>query len=345
MNQQRRIFRGRGGATDRRLPKHQARKRNPHPSDEEVPKEAKYATPPPNQLRAKEIVNDENATNSERLKDSCLQEESKEQLDTASEKEETVPEIILPEDVALKKQHDAFLGEIRHVQQRLRRNQEAFSLTKDATSQHFNALDHLPTYQSNVLEATLNCAREWKAIVRHYPEFTSQCSYPAVEVVEDHDDDEVGGDGESSEDGDEGAEEGERMTETKLPLKVELDCDAQLCKETGRAMFELVQQAMQCGPLAGSNPGYFGRCGSEVAAMVLAFLETLMVDHAAFELHWSPKQNAAIEKWKKAAAKTADRNCEPSKHVSGKMKKALKKNQAKQQKKSAKAAELQARSK
>jgi len=46
----------------------------------------------------------------------------------------------------------------------------------------------------------------------------------------------------------------------------------QLLHETSTKVFILIQMAMQTGPLVGSNPGYFKRCGGEVASVALEFL-------------------------------------------------------------------------
>jgi hypothetical protein len=46
--------------------------------------------------------------------------------------------------------------------------------------------------------------------------------------------------------------------------------------ETSVQVFNLIQMAMQSGPLVGSNPGYFKRCGSEVASIALGFLNEIV---------------------------------------------------------------------
>ena len=46
--------------------------------------------------------------------------------------------------------------------------------------------------------------------------------------------------------------------------------------ETSTQVFNLLQMAMQSGPLVGSNPGYFKRCGSEVATIALTFLNEIV---------------------------------------------------------------------
>ena len=46
----------------------------------------------------------------------------------------------------------------------------------------------------------------------------------------------------------------------------------QLLHETSTKVFILIQMAMLTGPLVGSNPGYFKRCGGDVASVALEFL-------------------------------------------------------------------------
>lgn len=54
-----------------------------------------------------------------------------------------------------------------------------------------------------------------------------------------------------------------------------------MVNDTSAQVFNLLQMAMQSGPLVGSNPGYFKRCGSEVALIALAFLKDIA------DLAWS----------------------------------------------------------
>ena len=49
-----------------------------------------------------------------------------------------------------------------------------------------------------------------------------------------------------------------------------------LLHETSTKVFILLQMSMQSGPLVGSNPGYFKRCGSEVASIALDFLNDVV---------------------------------------------------------------------
>ena len=88
-------------------------------------------------------------------------------------------------------------------------------------------------------------------------------------------------------------------------------------KETSLAVFGLLQLAMQSGPLTGSNPGYFKRCGGDVARAALKLLEShaLADDDLSSTLLFSEKQVDAIGKWRKNAAKAVENNKPPSKSM------------------------------
>jgi len=84
-------------------------------------------------------------------------------------------------------------------------------------------------------------------------------------------------------------------------------------KDPSLATFLLIQQTMQCGPLTGSNPGYFKRCGSSVAKQALVFLNETVPTVAGANLYFTEKQSVTIEKWKTAAARAAEKDKLPSK--------------------------------
>ena len=140
------------------------------------------------------------------------------------------------------------------------------------------------TYQDNVLNAVANCVNEWRSIVRHYP--------PLPE------------DGSSVDDG----------TDYMLP---------KIKKAAALSIFEMIQHSIQCGPLTGSKPGYFKRCGGDVAKVVVKFLDQVIPNQILGGLMgFTSKQMDAMEKWKKAAEKAAAENKPPSrtatKHQQGK---------------------------
>jgi hypothetical protein len=86
-------------------------------------------------------------------------------------------------------------------------------------------------------------------------------------------------------------------------------------KQTSLAVFQLIQYSLQCGPLEGANPGYFKRCGSQVAKVVLEFLEAIVCDSdkALEKMGFTTKQVGAMEKWKSQAQKAVEADKPPSK--------------------------------
>lgn len=93
-----------------------------------------------------------------------------------------------------------------------------------------------------------------------------------------------------------------------------LEFDSELVHETARQAFELVQIAMQSGPLEGSKPGYFKRCGSDVARMALNFLQSVLPeDDTAMNLLFTERQVDAISKWISNAEKVVEACKPPSK--------------------------------
>ena len=87
-------------------------------------------------------------------------------------------------------------------------------------------------------------------------------------------------------------------------------------EELSIAIYELIQHALQCGPLAGGKPGYFKRCGSQVATMVHAFLvEIVAHGDEAMAMGMTEKQAKAIEKFKANALKASENAKPPSASV------------------------------
>jgi hypothetical protein len=99
---------------------------------------------------------------------------------------------------------------------------------------------------------------------------------------------------------------------------------SELRKQASLAVFEMIQQATQAGPLAGSKPGYFKRCGGEVAKVVETFLDQVIPQAPATIdlMGFTTKQMGAMETWRKNAQKAALENKPPSrsalKHQQGK---------------------------
>eukprot|EP00978_Attheya_sp_CCMP212_P022880 scaffold69010_cov56-Attheya_sp.AAC.1 len=87
----------------------------------------------------------------------------------------------------------------------------------------------------------------------------------------------------------------------------------ELTRETALDVYQLVQMAMQTGPLKGSNAGYFKRCGSAVARMAVTFLHSILSGDATTQLKFSKKQVEAISNWLSNAEKAVAANKPPSK--------------------------------
>ena len=87
-----------------------------------------------------------------------------------------------------------------------------------------------------------------------------------------------------------------------------------LYRATSLQIFELTQHSLQCGPLAGGKPGYFKRCGGVVAKMVETYLDDMITNpDDARALGWTDKQVDALETWRKHAKIAAMADKPPSK--------------------------------
>lgn len=257
MNTQRRVFRGRGGPKDGRLPKHNARRRK-HNTGPRKPASSKYEEEDQRQqlIQSREAecanqdVDMDRTPHSEEEKMGdverqimCEDNHDLQSLQTPNSADDT-------EDAP-----PPWLDEIKHLKQRLKNVQESMQ-----TSQGISNLD---TYGKNVLNAVENGIQEWRAIVKYYP-----------------------------------------------------DLDQGTIRNTALQVYILLQFALQCGPLAGGKPGYFKRCGSAVAQIVLTFLNRAIPvekDTIIHELGFSEKQSDAIASWRVNAAKAVEANKPPSK--------------------------------
>jgi hypothetical protein len=137
-------------------------------------------------------------------------------------------------------------------------------------------------YQNNVLNASQNCVNEWRAIARHY------------KIADNNDKNES----------DDNA--------ISLALRTEV----------GLAVFQLIQLSVQSGPLSGAKPGYFKRCGAEVAKVVLDFLEEVVPQHDALGVDYmgfTSRQMETMKKWMVNAGKAVESGKLPSKSVMKKL--------------------------
>jgi hypothetical protein len=82
----------------------------------------------------------------------------------------------------------------------------------------------------------------------------------------------------------------------------------------------------------GSSPGYFKRCGGEVARIALNFLTSeVFKGDLTTTLFFTEKQVVAIQKWTKNAEKAAESNKPPSKSMA-KLQRGTGKSRAKKEK-------------
>ena len=279
--QQPRIFRGRGGATDRRLPKHNARRRQ---------KNRNHA----NDHHDESVDQKENDNENDESLSRSLSYESPAVKNTEEDDEDIVH--IVDNIVDKKYDYDRinnsineskeepppsppppYVVEIKHLKRRINNVQDvSIQTSRDAIA------SDLAKYQNNVLNATQNCANEWRAIARHYNTNIS------------------------NNDGNGGNE-----------------CISSVLRtEVGLAVFQLIQLSVQSGPLSGGKPGYFKRCGAEVAKVVLDFLEEVVPQHDALGIHcmgFTSKQMDAMKKWKVDARKAVENDKPPSKSHMKKM--------------------------
>ena len=312
MNTHRRIFRGRGGPTDGRLPKHNARRRRQKQAAK--PAVNKYGDDDPKIEREEDEGEASSTSSLEIVEDAVMATVHAEPTTTAALEEEPWRE------------------EIKHLQKRMRNVQESIQTGTEGIA-------NPKIYKENVLHAVSNCINEWRAILKHYelpaPEENILEVHPGVEVntgvvePETEAPPEAVEEESSSEDDESGEEEVVEVnpSTSATTYNPPSTCiDPQITKDTALQVYMLLQLSLQSGPLAGGKPGYFKRCGGAVAKLVQEYLDEVVPNHSAtINLRFSLKQANAIEGWRRNATKAALQDREPSKTAtkkqSGKSKK------------------------
>jgi len=345
-NPHRRVFRGRAGPTDRRLPKYNARVRRKAPSaaavvvgndepDHVVHQEDDHndhdnhndhddssdhlgedrvgaASSLPS-LSSFEQFHEKSKRSLEQTFQEAKQSAKKETVvanddedhnDDAAE-DKAVISVSKPAETDACDPSQACKQELQHLCERMQKLRQAMQLSsssssKEAASGGGGAFAIPSNYQRHVLGAVHNVVIEWKAILRHYP---AEIIIMISSIMEHHHHHHHNNNNDDND-------------------------DNLAAKSIGLALFELIQQALQCGPLSGAKPGYFKRCGSDVAQMVYDFLNRLLLadpnhhdnddekkeeEDDSSSLYLTEKQVHAIEKWKQAAKKAAEKEALPSK--------------------------------
>ena len=176
-HQQRRTFRGRGGPTDRRLPKHNAARRRPtRPPEEDPPVPSSVSShshaglerveepslAAASQSLAMDLLQhpDDEATNSFSVVE-LIETEDDDIPDDNKSDEETASQPSSAAVAAAANQDSCFHAEIHHLRTRIRHNRASMSLST-------TALANPATYKTNVLAACQNTIREWRSIRRRY---------------------------------------------------------------------------------------------------------------------------------------------------------------------------------
>ncbi|KAL7488739.1 hypothetical protein ACHAW6_014327 [Cyclotella cf. meneghiniana] len=213
---QRRIFRGKAGATDGRLPPKKNRR-----------VKVKYQP---------EHSSDAGVDGAAHQDDS----ESKiEGLDIDSDLNRAVDQFGIDKNSHGSNDLDNVMVEINHLRKRISNIQTSLQTSR--------GLSNPKIWHTNCLLPVKNAVIEWRSICKYY---FLESFETKPEINDTH---EV------------------YQTDAK-------DCTSHqvIRQETAVQVFSLIQMAMQSGPLVGSNPGYFKRCGGEVASVALDFLNEII---------------------------------------------------------------------
>lgn len=228
----------------------------------------------------------------------------------------------------------AIIKEIKHVRKRIRNIQESIQLSVNIAQPR--------VWEENSLNAVVNCVNEWRSIVAFH-------GIPRQPDIGDGDDNGHGHDVDPSthpfvEEEEASSQQADRGT---IPPMEEhpMHPDNEWSKSTSLEVYNLIQMAIQTGPLKGGKPGYFKRCGVDVAKMARTFLvrciciqpqkdqhkegndeaaeaepepeggvPTMMsVESVLSKLRFTVKQKDSLEKWINNADRAIAANKGPSK--------------------------------
>jgi hypothetical protein len=257
-NTQRRIFRGRGGATDRQnLPKFNAARRRRHESlhesvatndiDIDITNHEHDENHVTNddydhlELYRLEIIDpfvpvvvvDESTTNGD-ANDASTSPRDTNSSDT---NDSLTQHVDRDDDEVFNSKIKLLQKEVQHITRRIQNLRQNWSKSK-------TGIIIVTTYQTNVIQASLNIImKEWKSILNKYHYFHK--ANGSINPNENN--------------------AGRQHEQLEL-----------LLRSVSHEIFLLIQHSIQCGPLTGSQPGYFKRCGGEVAHIVYEYLSTIL---------------------------------------------------------------------
>ena len=184
-----------------------------------------------------------------------------------------------------KEEDEAITEEIKHLQKRISNVRQSIQLSSTSLQLPSN-------WEQNCLNSVKNCIVEWKAILSAYQPTTAPSSF--VENTFDHLEDDLSYDS---------------------ILQHPLHPDSEQSKAIALELFGLLQLSMQCGPLSGSNAGYFKRCGGAVAQTAHMFLTGCVAGDVTQQFRFTERQQHAIRKWIAASKKAVEVNNGPSKSI------------------------------
>jgi len=138
--------------------------------------------------------------------------------------------------------------ELHNLKRRIRHVRESV--------QQSDSLANQTIWENNCLNAVRNCALGWRSIVKHYGPIDNSTTA---------DNDET------------------KNNEQKEDENHSFDITDVKSKTMSLHVYELVQMSMQCGPLVGSKPAYFRRCGVQVVKIALHFLCTALIPSSMME--------------------------------------------------------------
>jgi hypothetical protein len=328
--QQRRVFRGRGGPKDGRLP---PKKKKKTPAVRYVAG-SKYPLPPSQD----DYNDDDDDYDGEKEKEdgdapvtsSANHNNNSNGRNDVDDADDEPIEEKGQEGAAVDNDEQCAMLELRHLQQRIQNIRTSMTLSKGKqgggqknhshraapSSSSVSSSLTIPHYSANVLNAILNAVVEWHAIYTRY-----YYAHP-----DDDDDSYYAGSAAPS-------SSAVLSLLSDAPPHVSRPRSGQqqqvvvVIREMGDLVFAMIQQGLQCGPLVGAKPGYFKRCGSEIAGLVHAFLvrvvEYLPLSSSSDDdggcAFWSERQQSALASWMANAEKATAAHQEPSRSVQKKM--------------------------
>ena len=244
--QQRRVFRGRGGPTDGNIPPKKTRRPKVKYQGAEAAEENEDKRCDHDMIR--DITANEGGDDIAIGQRTAVNINNIQQLSLDTDTEPPPPQ-----EVAEKSKLQL---EIEHLQKRINNIQTSIQTSSGITN---------PTkWKSNCLLSTRNVVKEWISILKFH--IAHSCNNNNNNNNDTRHEDEEGSNALSS-----------------IINHINTDESGHSCNNndsllhsTSQKVFSLIQMSIQTGPLVGSNPGYFKRCGGEVASIAYEYLNEII---------------------------------------------------------------------